>query len=59
MTPAIDTIEANGEPRLIAEQGIAVRVFQGLRGVGDALRITLAPWPVLERVLVALRGAMP
>jgi ribosome maturation factor RimP len=26
MTPAIDTIEANGEPRLIAEQGIAARV---------------------------------
>jgi ribosome maturation factor RimP len=26
MTPSIDTIEANGEPRLIAEQGIAARV---------------------------------
>src|SRR5205809_7382848 len=26
MTPAINTIEANGEPRLIAEQGIAARV---------------------------------
>jgi ribosome maturation factor RimP len=26
MTPVIDTIEANGEPRLIAEQGIAARV---------------------------------
>jgi ribosome maturation factor RimP len=26
MTPAIDTIDANGEPRLIAEQGIAARV---------------------------------
>jgi ribosome maturation factor RimP len=26
MTPAIDTTDANGEPRLIAEQGIAARV---------------------------------
>jgi ribosome maturation factor RimP len=26
MTPAIDTFEGNGEPRLIAEQGIAARV---------------------------------
>src|SRR3989440_9359711 len=26
MTPAINAIEANGEPRLIAEQGIAARV---------------------------------
>jgi ribosome maturation factor RimP len=26
MTPTIDTFEANGEPRLIAEQGIAARV---------------------------------
>src|SRR2546429_6261706 len=26
MTPAINTMEANGEPRLIAEQGIAARV---------------------------------
>src|SRR2546430_16565007 len=26
MTPAINTIEANGEPRLIAEQGTAARV---------------------------------
>src|SRR6266480_6150878 len=26
MTPAIDTIEANGEPRLVAEQGTAARV---------------------------------
>lgn len=39
----------------IGERGIAVRVFEGLRGIGDALRITLAPWPVLERVLAALR----
>ena len=26
MAPAIDTLEENGEPRLIAEQGIAARV---------------------------------
>jgi ribosome maturation factor RimP len=41
MTPAIDTIEANGEPRLIAEQGIAARVAvisePALAGIGYRL----------------------
>jgi histidinol-phosphate aminotransferase len=32
-------------------RGIGVRAFTGLTGIGDALRIGLAPWPDLERVL--------
>jgi len=35
-------------------RGVAVRVFRALPGVGDALRITIAPWDVLERVLETL-----
>ena len=38
--------------------GIAVRGFPGLPGIGDALRIGLAPWPVLERVAAALRSVL-
>jgi histidinol-phosphate aminotransferase len=38
-------------------RGIATRPFRDLRGIGDALRITVAPWPVMERVLAALRDA--
>jgi histidinol-phosphate aminotransferase len=34
---------------------IAVRALVAVPGVGDALRIGLAPWPVLERVVEALR----
>lgn len=44
------------------QRGIAVRPYPNVRGVGDALRITMAPWPVMERVLeelLAARAAMP
>lgn len=37
------------------QRGIGVRAFSNLRGIGDALRIGLAPWPELERVAVAAR----
>lgn len=36
-------------------RGIGVRAFSNLRGIGEALRIGLAPWPQLERVAVAAR----
>jgi len=39
----------------LLETGIAVRPFRGLAGIGDAFRITAGPWPVMERVLTALR----
>jgi len=32
------------------ERGIGVRAFRGLRGIGDALRIGVAPWSQLGRV---------
>lgn len=35
-------------------RGIGVRAFTRLTGIGDALRITLAPWDVLEKVVGAL-----
>ena len=47
------------DARAVAAQlharGIAVRPFAALPGIGDALRIGLAPWPTLERVVAALR----
>jgi histidinol-phosphate aminotransferase len=39
---------------LMRQGGIAVRPYPALRGIGDALRITMAPWPVMQRVLHAL-----
>jgi histidinol-phosphate aminotransferase len=49
-----------GAPRIAArmrELDVNVRAFQGLAGVGDALRIGCGPWPLLEAALHALREA--
>lgn len=39
--------------------GIGVRVFTGLRGIGESLRIGLAPWPEMERVLAVAAEVWP
>jgi histidinol-phosphate aminotransferase len=39
------------------QHGIAVRPYPGLRGIGDAIRITMAPWTTMERVLDVLVAA--
>ena len=41
------------EARLRA-QSIAVRAFQGLSGIGDALRVTVGPWQTMERFIDTL-----
>jgi histidinol-phosphate aminotransferase len=38
--------------------GVAVRPFKGLCGIGDAVRITVAPWPMMDTALRALRNAV-
>lgn len=40
------------------ERDVNVRAFQGLTGVGDALRIGSGPWPLLETALTALRESL-
>lgn len=48
--------------RAVAERlydhGIAVRAFAGLPVIGDVLRIGVAPWPVMERVIRALKEVL-
>lgn len=39
-------------------RGVAARPFPALPHIGDALRISVGPWPMLERFLSALRGAL-
>ncbi len=39
------------------ELGVSVRAFSGLTGIGEAVRITIGPWPMLERCLDALTEA--
>ena len=36
------------------ERGVAVRPFPQLAGIGDALRITVGPWTMMEECLAAL-----
>lgn len=38
----------------LRERDVAVRPFPACPDVGDALRVTVAPWPLLERFLAAL-----
>jgi histidinol-phosphate aminotransferase len=42
----------------LRERGIAVRPFTGLQRVGDALRITVGPWPLMDVCLVGLEEAL-
>ena len=39
-------------------RGVAVRPFASLPGIGDALRITIGPWEMMERCLAALRESL-
>lgn len=38
----------------LRERGVAVRPFPALPGVGEAVRVTVGPWPLMERFLEAL-----
>jgi len=44
--------------RAMRAAGVAVRPFVGLPGIGDALRISVGPWELLERCLGALGDAL-
>ena len=49
--------DAAGVVTRMREQGVAVRGFTDLAGIGDALRITIGPWPMMEACLSALSVA--
>lgn len=51
LLPVSDSRTAQGALR---DRGILVRHFVGLPGIGDALRISIADWGVMERVLAAV-----
>ncbi|HEX6537236.1 MAG TPA: aminotransferase class I/II-fold pyridoxal phosphate-dependent enzyme [Gemmatimonadaceae bacterium] len=44
--------------RRLREAGVAVRPFAGLPAIGDALRITVGPWSMMEALLRALPEAI-
>jgi histidinol-phosphate aminotransferase len=54
-------IPVPGAPQVAArmrECEVNVRAFQGLTGIGDALRIGVGPWDMMEAALAALREAL-
>jgi histidinol dehydrogenase len=53
----ITGIDAVKTARELEHAGIYVRVLRSLAGIGDAIRLTIAPWPVMERALAVLRAA--
>ncbi len=53
----VPVVEAAAVARRMRERGIAVRPYPGLPNIGDALRITIGPWPVMELALEALVAA--
>lgn len=42
----------------MANSGVAVRQLENLSGIGDALRISIGPWPMMEECLTALEAAL-
>jgi histidinol-phosphate aminotransferase len=49
---------ANRIAARLREIGVAVRPFPALKGIGDAIRITVGPWPMMEECLAALDGVL-
>jgi histidinol-phosphate aminotransferase len=49
---------ATDDARSLRERGVAVRPFEGIPALGSALRVTIGPWDLMERFLVALDDVM-
>lgn len=55
---ALPVADANAVSSALALRGVAVRAFVALPVYGDMVRIGVAPWPVMEQVLAALREVL-
>ena len=47
--------DAEGLAEKLRTRGVSVRAFSKLQGIGEALRITIGPWPAMAACLEALR----
>lgn len=55
----VPVADAQAVATRMRERGVAVRPFSALPGLGDALRITVGPWDMMEAALRALAEALP
>jgi histidinol-phosphate aminotransferase len=51
--------DADGCARDMLAAGVGVRPFPGLAQAGDCLRVTVGPWPLMERFLAAVGELVP
>jgi histidinol-phosphate aminotransferase len=42
----------------LARNGVATRAFSNLAGIGDALRVTIGPWEMMQRFLDSLEASV-
>lgn len=49
---------AKAKAAALREKGVAVRPFEGLAGIGDALRISIGPWELMAPAVAALREVL-
>jgi histidinol-phosphate aminotransferase len=47
-----------GKAQAMRQRGVAVRPFPALPGIGDALRISVGPWEMMEAGLAALKSVI-
>ena len=45
---------ATDDARALRNQGVQLRPFKKIPSLGDGLRVTIGPWPLLERFLYVL-----
>jgi histidinol-phosphate aminotransferase len=54
----VPVTDAVGWDRRFRDHGVAVRPFTALPRIGDALRISIGPWPMLEKCIDILRESL-
>ena len=54
----VPVADAHAVTAVALRHGLIIRPFTGLPAVGDAVRISVGPWPVMERLIAAVREAL-
>lgn len=54
-----DWPDATAVTRALARRGVGVRAFPGLPGIGEAIRVTIGPWKMMEEFCTALGKEAP
>ena len=53
-SPTADAVRLE---RALWDCGVGIRLYTGLRGIGDAIRMTVGPWPLMESLIGGLEHA--